>query len=447
MPAPASIAAPTETRHDSPRRDVTLDSDTDALPEGSARARRPKAEAQARAAGPQGPALGNRAKSAATGGQSGDAGSRREERYRARAWLSEVRTEQHQRRWRNCGRAVKDHDQGVLLKAATGKDGDVSGGYGGLTHCGSVWACPVCSARISAQRTDELDRLLRWNSDRGGTVSLATFTLNHHQGQSFKQLRAALLRAWRHMTQHRRWKESRERLGMDGYVRAIEATITEQGGWHPHIHVLCLFDGPVPHEAIEEWTDELYDVWSAGLAKSDMTASRKRGVDVRQGPDAVKDKLGKYLAKLSYEGSGGRTKKKRDNPYAGRTPYELLDDALTTGNADDWDRWFEWERGSKGMQQLLWSNGLKDRAQVEEVTDDEAADEDIDGEVVATIPAQTWIGTRNHRDGLYWRQAELLTIVEQGGPQVARDWLDWHGYHYIPGEVSEPDIDGQARLL
>ena len=440
MPARARVATDTRTRHAATRGDVTLAGNPGPQPEDSRRARRPKAEAQARRAGPEGPALGNRAKTASTAGKQRDRSRLREDRYRARSWLSTVRTGLHQRRWRNCGRAVVEHDQGVLLQASTGKDG-ITGGFGGLTHCGSVWACPVCSARISAQRTDELDRLLRWNAQRGGTVSLATFTLNHHQGQSLRYLRTCLFKAWRHMTQHRRWKESRARLGMDAYVRAVEATLTEEGGWHPHIHVLCLFDGPVPHEAIEEWTDELYQVWSAGLAKSGMGASRKHGVDVRQGDDAVRNGLGKYLAKLAYEGSGGRLKKKRkNNPRAGRTPYELLDDALTTGNADDWDRWFEWEKGSKGMQQLLWSNGLKDRVAVEEVSDEEAAEEQLDGETVATISAETW-------GDLYWRAAEVLTALEHGGPQAARDWLDWHGYRYIPGEVTPDEIGGQERLL
>lgn len=434
MPAPTTVATPTDTRHASTQRGATSATDPRTAPEDVPRARRAKRKAQARGAGPQGPALGNRAKSTATAGQSDD-GDRRADRYRARAWLSTVRTDQHQRRWRNCGKASKQPDGMVLLKAAIGKDPKMySAGYGGLTSCGSVWACPVCSAKIAAQRTQELERLLKWNAERGGTVALATFTMSHHQGQRLQALRKALTKAWSHVTDSRAWKKERKALGMDGYVRAIECTDTSQttgNGWHLHIHVLMLFDGPVPQEAVDEFSDRLYEVWSRGLAKSDMTASREKGVDVRQGSNAL-DGLGKYLSKLVYETAGGRWKKKRDKPNAGRTPFELLDDALTSGNADDWARWFEWERGTKGMQQLVWSDGLKDRAKLEDVSDEEAAEAEVDGEVVATIPPNTW-------QQLYWHAADLLTVTEHGGPQAAYDWLTSHGYAYTRGELSYGD--------
>jgi hypothetical protein len=145
-------------------------------------------------------------------------------------------------------------------------------------------------------------------------------------------------------------------------------------------------------------------------------------VDVRQGSGAL-DGLGKYLSKMTYEAAGGRFKKGRKG---GRTPFELLDDAINTGLADDFDRWSEWERDSRGMQQLVWSNGLKARAEVDETSDEQIADEEIDGEAVAHITPQSW------RE-VYWRAAELLTVLEQGGVRTALDWLDWHGYTYELG--------------
>src|SRR5699024_8443309 len=96
-------------------------------------------------------------------------------------------------------------------------------------------------------------------------------------------------------------------LGMDGYVRAIECTLGEHG-WHLHIHTLMLFDGPVSSDMIQGWSDELYELWAAGLAKSNLEASREYGVDVRQGSGAL-DGLSKYLSKMTYEAAGGRFKK------------------------------------------------------------------------------------------------------------------------------------------
>src|SRR5690606_4655308 len=218
------------------------------------------------------------------------------------------------------------------------------------------------------------------------------------------------------------WKQTRKDLGCDGYVRALECTIGENG-WHLHAHVLLVFDGPVSQEMVADWTDELYGLWSDGLALNNTEASREHGVDVRAGSGAL-DGPGKYLSKLTYEAAGGRFKKGRKG---GRTPFELLDDAINDGLADDFDRWFEWEHGSKGMRQLTWSRGLKERVGVDEADDEEIAEEDEGGATIAHIAPSSW-------KWLYWRAAEVLTVLEQGGVETALAWLDYHGVVYELGK-------------
>ncbi|MEU6133241.1 protein rep [Saccharopolyspora sp. NPDC047091] len=321
-------------------------------------------------------------------------------------------------RVRDCGRASISGGGDVGLRLGAG-----SAGYSGLAHCGSCWACPVCSAKIAAQRTREVEHLLKWNADRGGSVALATFTLSHQRADKLKDLRRSLSTAWRHMTQSRAWKATRAELGLDGYVRALECTFTDNG-WHLHAHVLLLFDGPVSSEVIETWTDQLFGLWSDGLAKTGATASRARGVDVRLGTGAL-DGLGKYLSKLTYEHTGGRYKRGRTTEAGARsrTPFELLDDAVATGLAEDWAAWFEWEQGSKGMQQLVWSNGLKDRCGVDDLDDQEIAEQEIEGEDLVLIEAESW-------RRLYWQAADLLTVAETWGAKSALTWLDRHGYSW-----------------
>jgi hypothetical protein len=359
--------------------------------------------------GRQAAGLGTTAKSAATAGQSRDRRVEyRRDRYRARAWLSTVT---NLKRVADCGRVSINGGGEVGLRLGAG-----TAGYSGLAHCGSVWACPVCSAKIAARRTSEVEHLLRWNAARGGTVALATFTMSHGRRDRLRDLRKALSVAWRHMTQARAWKRTREQLGCDGYVRAIECTLGENG-WHLHAHVLLLFDGPVSREVLETWTDVLFGLWSDGLARTGMRASRERGVDVRQGTGAL-DGLGRYLSKLTYEAAGGRFKRGRKG---GRTPFELLDDAINTGLAEDFAAWWEWEEGSKGMQQLVWSNGLKDRCGLTDVSDQEIADEELDGEDLVLIDGESW-------RSLYWHADELLTVAEMWGERAALSWLDRHGY-------------------
>jgi replication protein len=302
---------------------------------------------------------------------------------------------------------------GAVLVRASETDAGRRAGFGGLSTCGSIWSCPVCSAKITARRAVELERAVRWNADRGGSVALATFTVQHHAGHRLRTLRRALMGAWRHIVKSRAWREAREMFGLDHYVRAVECTIGFQFGWHLHVHCLLFFEGVVS-ESVAEWlTGRLYKLWSKALAKDGFEASRKHGVDVRVGQGAL-DGLGKYLSKIVFEAVGGRFKQGR---RGGRTPFELLHDGLSTGNADDLELWFEWEQDSKGMQQLVWSNGLKTAAGVDDIKDGQIAAEDAGGETVLVLSGGTW-------PRVYVEAESLLEALEKGGITAACGWLD-----------------------
>jgi hypothetical protein len=294
--------------------------------------------------------------------------------------------------------------------------------FGGLVTCGSVWACPDCSAKISARRAQELDQLVHWNAKRGGSLALLTLTMQHHTGHRLRALRRGLTGAWRHVTQSRGWKSAKKQLGMDGYVRALEATHGENG-WHLHIHCLLIFDGPISNEMVQVLADEVWARWSTGLAREGFSAVRAHAVDVRVGDRAL-EKLGRYINKIVFEAVGGRWKKGR---RGGRTPFEILAEGLATGNADDLDLWFEWEQGSKGMRQLTWSRGLKARVGVEQKEDEEIAAEAEQGVTIAVLPARTW-------KAVYPVAEQLLEVMETGGREAAYSWLDAKG---LPFEARE----------
>ena len=60
--------------------------------------------------------------------------------------------------------------------------------YGNLITCGSVWTCPVCSARISEQRRQELKLAMTNWRKQVGSVYLLTLTNPHYCGDNLKQL-------------------------------------------------------------------------------------------------------------------------------------------------------------------------------------------------------------------------------------------------------------------
>jgi hypothetical protein len=311
----------------------------------------------------------------------------------------------------------------VLLRV-----GPDSAGFGGLTTCGSIWACPVCSAKISARRTDELTKLIEWNAERQGTVALLTLTMRHHTGHRLRQLRNALTAAWRHVTSSRAWKTTRKDLGQDGYVRAIEATHSPDNGWHLHIHCLLIFDGPVSTAMVDMFADEVWTCWQAGLHRQGFTAIREHAVDVRVGHHAL-EQLGTYINKIAYEAAGGRWKKGRKTS---RTPFQLLADFLATGLADDYDLWAEWEQGSRGMRQLTWSQKLKGRVGIDEKDDEEIAAEEERGSTIAILPARTW-------SQVYPVAEELLDAAENDGAEGAYRWLERRGLAFDVRDSAEQD--------
>ncbi len=384
------------------------------------------------------PALGNDAKSAATAGQDpvGDwAGSFWErqdralrEKYRARRELAKITS---LRRVARCGRSSMNTDGDVVLRYSegTGEDGSSSAGFGGLVTCGSLWACPVCSAKISARRARELEHLITWNSARGGTVALLSLTMRHHSGHRLRDLRRGLSAAWRHVTSSRGWKRWKNDLGMD-YVRGIEATHGSHG-WHLHIHALLIFPGDVTEE-MHALTAEIWTRWSTGLRRKGFDATIAHGVDVRVGTGAL-EQLGRYISKLAFETSGGRWKRGKNGS---RTPFQILADALDRGRDRDLALWEEWEQASHGMQQLVWSNGLKAACQLDEIDDETIAEEDDGGEFVAQLPRRTW-------EKVYPVAEELIIVTRTGGPEAGRAWLDARGLAYD----HEHDTTERAVLL
>ena len=50
--------------------------------------------------------------------------------------------------------------------------------YKSLIICGSVWMCPLCAAKISERRREELERAISRHIDQNGAVFMATYTIS-----------------------------------------------------------------------------------------------------------------------------------------------------------------------------------------------------------------------------------------------------------------------------
>ena len=329
------------------------------------------------------------------------------------------------------------------------------GGFSGLQSCGSV-CCPVCAAKVAASRRADLERTLAHASANGCYVSMLTLTIRHHSGHRLKELWAGLSDGWRQVISGRKWQEFRKQIGLIGCVKCVESTFSFKNGWHLHQHVILISKSdpndvllvfqrkqgrrktPYPCE-YQLPADFVADRWAKGLAKHGLDFLKDSGgLDWRTAKPTDSKTLASYVSKmgattiegLSSEATLGQFKKGRK---ASRTPFQILADLLSTGDLDDLEIWWEWERASFGKRFISWSTGLRDWANLGvEETPEEVCAKDFGGETVAQMDYVEW------RKVFKAGPLNLLVALESGGVEAAYQWLDEHGVYYVKGSGDPP---------
>ena len=242
--------------------------------------------------------------------------------------------------------------------------------YANLQVCGSVWACPVCAAKISEHRRKELADLVDKHRAAGGFVYLVTRTFSHKSTSSLEALQQGLKVAENSLKSGKYWQSMKKDFGYVGTVRALEVTLASaSGGWHPHIHELWFVASQLSEEAQENLRSKMFDKWTLACAKAGLGApSEEHGVDVRGGKDASR-----YISKwgMASELTKGHVK----NSFKGLSPFDLLrlglhtEDTSAAGGARA--LFAEYADAMKGRQQLVWSHGLRKKYEQPEPEDDE----------------------------------------------------------------------------
>lgn len=337
--------------------------------------------------------------------------SARRDRYEARSILW---AESRLQRVAYCGRFATG-DQVTVQRQNDGS----GAGFGGVQSCGSVWACPVCSEKINAQRQSDLQHGIESWLAAGHAVLFGTLTLRHNRGHRLADLWDAIGPAWTRTTSGSSgWNGSKKslgdkaRFGIRGYVRVVE---TKHGanGWHPHVHFLLFLDRALTVEQTADLSTRMFGRWESALAKRGLTVLQSVGIDLRPVTEAAMADYftkGAYTTSASgaaYEVTGSHSK---TAGKGGRTPFEILAAVVAQGDAGDLDLWHEWEAASKGRRQLTWSRGLRDLLDLDaEKSDDEIVEEDQGGEIVAVVTGGDY--ARLAKAGVL---CDLLEIAEHG---------------------------------
>ena len=275
--------------------------------------------------------------------------------------------------------------------------------WSGIERCASIWACPVCSAVIRNERAEEIQHAADTWTARGGSVVMATFTTRHKAGDALAENLGIALAGWRTMLRQRGWKSLTERLGVGGYVRALEVTWSWVNGWHPHVHALLLVEGVPSVEELAQLEAELFELWGRIVVKlGGRTLVRGVGVKVSRATSAS------YVAKVQEHDRAGLEMARLDlksGRQGSLMPFELLDAPQHR------DRWLEYVDATWNRRAITWSKGLKALVGLEDRTDEEVIADTEGADLVALIPGAEYDRMRSDPLAL----VEVLEAVE-GGP-------------------------------
>lgn len=383
------------------------------------------------------------------------------------------------KRIRACGNLpVANAGQSATCVAVRHRDGGA--GFAGLETCGSVWACPVCSAKVRSQRAAELERALAAHLATGGSAYFLTLTMRHKKADALADLWGHLAAAWNSAKSGRTYREGKDltnlnprhaerfqwlrsqgvsrlpgadALGVLGIARFVEATHGAHG-WHLHAHAVVFVAGKPDEGEVREWSLGVFDRWRHTLAKRGLRApiASRGGLDIRPvyGPEGLgiyaakagadADAIAAIASRASREATRADVKKGRK---ANRTPWQVLADFATYGDAVDIAIWHEWEKASRGKRFAVWSRNADERWQAllaargEVKTDEEVAAEDQGGETLGYIARRDWLGI--HRNGALLDR--VLTAAATGSAAAVAAVLEPHGVALLdePPQSRPPD--------
>jgi hypothetical protein len=292
--------------------------------------------------------------------------------------------------------------------------------FAGLAVCGLVWVCPVCGPKIRQGRAEEIGTALRSALDQGMGVEFLTLTFRHHAGQSLGQLLEADRKAWNSTIKSRPLRAMLGQLGYLGLVQAHEVT-HGQNGWHPHRHISLVFARSLTDTERSELEALVWRVWDGRLRRQGLSSLRGPGTVLKQCTAA--EGLAWYLTKVEGKNSLGMEMARGDlktGRLGGRTPQEILTDALD-GDPQSVGLWKEYEQATFGRKLMTWTPGFRKQlvGQVDDVDDQELAEAEVGGELLAVLELSAWRIVRKTSPG----GIQALEAAEEG-PAALRTYLE-----------------------
>lgn len=298
--------------------------------------------------------------------------------------------EQHRTCW--CSRSLRYGDYGtneggfVEVYRNKARDG---ASLAGLNRCGNLHTCSVCSAKVGELRRKQLSAAMVKHVGNGGAAYMLTFTFPHEADEPLAMLLSKFDKARARFQNSKKWKAFKTEKRVIGVVNSLEFTVSQENGWHPHVHMLVFCDtqafgegAPAANGDLDSYMiDDLRKMWCQHLFKvglgdnSKLTDMLAHALNVRGG-----EKAAEYIAKFGRDEKWGASselaKSHSKIGAAGErwgvlhfTPFQLLVWAEQGGG---WavHRFREYADAVEGKRALTWSPGLKSALDVLDVDEE-----------------------------------------------------------------------------
>ncbi|PMC45327.1 hypothetical protein CJ214_06155 [Peptoniphilus lacrimalis] len=309
---------------------------------------------------------------------------------------------------RDCGHVINHAAAVQKIKS------DGSGAFGGLATCSNVWCCPVCSAKISHYRVEQIKLLVDWAKRNNYVISLLTLTQRHHRGDKLKHLWESISHAFSKVQQSSGFHSFREDL-LVGYVKATEVTYGDNG-WHVHFHILFIttrtFEGYHCNKRGDSIRDYIAQTFKRHLAKNGVDfIADSGGMDWQICKDGTERIVAKYVSKvhgdIAKELTLGNFKKARVK--SSRTPFQILADIQADNfeNKQDIAIFNEFVSASRYRAFTVFSRDLFDMLPLEDLDDEQILEQRSDRDTLFFISKDDWEVIRE--DGT---APQLLAFVE-----------------------------------
>lgn len=354
-------------------------------------------------------------------------------RAHGRSELARVKSK-HRVGW--CGQRMGYQARGVALFRRPDR---ATGRLGNLCVCGQSLVCPVCSPRVAMRRANEVREAAEKWLMSGGALAHITLTAPHKKGSSL-----ADEVEWWSQTWTRAFINGRASVALRsqraGYVNGFEATWSDLNGWHVHRHLLFFHRYGLDVEAHRRrWLSQLGDRWSPSAEKHAFSCE-----------PVVLGTLAMYCSKIGAEIALGTTKE-------ANTPLSLLAAAAETGSPCP--QWIEAVAtvAKRKISVLRWSRGLKSVFGLDEETEAEAEEKDIEAAKEEVTPSDELLGAISPSQ---WRaiwtrklEHELLREI-QAGAEAVELWLQcndlghlWMDAEHYQEFLSSPEENTEPAAL